>query len=161
MAILNAVNTIYPSADTCGCFFHFCQCIYRKVQDCGLQAEYSQVDFNMFIRTMAALAFVPVGSVIDSYETLLETHAPVSATSNRRNVRRQPLFGLDVWNVYNRVDESLPRTNNSVEAWHRGFQSSLSSSRPSLWKLTEQLKKEEGLLATFLHRSIYERSICT
>lgn len=63
----------------------------------------------------------------------------------RRNVRRQPLFGLDVWNVYNRVDESLPRTNNSVEAWHRGFQSSLSCSLPSLWKLIEQLKKEEGL----------------
>lgn len=79
MAILNAVNTIYPSADTCGCFFHFCQCIYRKVQDCGLQAEYSQIDFNMFIRMMAALAFVPVGSVIDSYETLLEAHAPQSA----------------------------------------------------------------------------------
>lgn len=36
------------------------------------------MDFNMFIRMMAALAFVLVGSVIDSYETLLDAHAPQS-----------------------------------------------------------------------------------
>jgi hypothetical protein len=158
MSSMNAVHTIYPNAAVSGCFFHFSQCIYRKVQYSGLQSEYHNTDFNMFIQMLAALAFVPVNRVADSFDTLLEGHAPVTAQPiidyfednfigrlTRRNVRRAPLFPMDVWNISGRVDDALPRTNNSVEGWHRAFQSSLSCAHPSLWKFIDQLKKEEAL----------------
>ena len=64
---------------------------------------------------------------------------------DRRGIRKQPSFPIDSWNVYNRVLESLSCTNNSVEGWHNGFQRSLMCSHPSIWRLIEQLKKEEGL----------------
>ena len=33
------------------------------------------------------------------------------------------LFPIDLWNMFNRTDEKLPGTNNSIEGWHRGFKS--------------------------------------
>jgi hypothetical protein len=56
MSSINAVGSIYPNAAVSGCFFHFTQCIYRKVQDSGLQNEYRNTDFNLFVRMLAALA---------------------------------------------------------------------------------------------------------
>ena len=61
---------------------------------------------------LAALAFVPVNGVVDTFDTLLEGHAPATAQPiidyfednftgrlTRRHVRRAPLFSLDVWNM--------------------------------------------------------------
>ena len=42
--------------------------------------------------------------------------------------RRPPLFPIDVRNMFNRTDEELLRANNSIESWHRGFQSKRSGS---------------------------------
>ena len=33
-------------------------------------------------------------------------------------VRSKPRFGIDLWNVHDRVKKNLPRTNNEVESWH-------------------------------------------
>ena len=43
----------------------------------------------------------------------------------RRNGRRAPQFPISLWNVHDRVEEGLPRTNNTVEGWHRSFQSNV------------------------------------
>ena len=34
--------------------------------------------------------------------------------------RLPPLFPINLWNMFNRTDE-LPRTNNSVDGWHRSY----------------------------------------
>ena len=36
-----------------------------------------------------------------------------------------PLFPHEVWNINSRVNNDLPRTNNSVEGWNRKMQSGL------------------------------------
>ena len=60
---------------------------------------------------------------------------------------RPPLFAINVWNMYhNRIDDELPRTNNSVEGWHRRFQGHISLCHPDFWKFINVLKKEEGLV---------------
>ena len=50
---------------------------------------------------------------------------------DRRGNRRSQIFPLTLWNVNQRVVESLPRTNNSVEGWHCGFQCSLQCTHPT------------------------------
>ena len=41
----------------------------------------------------------------------------------RRNApRRPPRFATNLWNMFNRTDDELPRTNNSVAGWYRSFQ---------------------------------------
>ena len=41
------------------------------------------------------------------------------------NSRRIPPFPIRIWNLYERVREQLPRTNNVVEGWHNAFSSSV------------------------------------
>jgi len=50
-----------------------------------------------------------------------------------------------LWNAHERVLESLRQTNNSVEGWHCGFQSSLQFTHPTLRKLLDQRRREDEL----------------
>ena len=38
---------------------------------------------------------------------------------------------------------NLPRTNNSVEAWHRSFQQTIDCHHPSVYKLIEHFRQEQ------------------
>ena len=71
IAVLNAVRGSFPNSTLKGCFFHFCQAIYRKVQSLWLQNRYRDDDeFNLKIRMLAAVAFVPTTDVIRVSESL-------------------------------------------------------------------------------------------
>ena len=58
-------------------------------------------------------------------------------------LRNNPIFSIELWNMYHRADVELPRTNNNVEDWHCSFQGHLSSYHPSFWKFLWVLKNEE------------------
>ena len=45
--------------------------------------------------------------------------------------RRPPIFNNDLWNMFDRSQDELPRTNNSVEGWHRSFQSNVGRNQAS------------------------------
>ncbi|XP_025080740.1 uncharacterized protein LOC112556185 isoform X2 [Pomacea canaliculata] len=61
----------------------------------------------------------------------------------QRGRRRRPKFDVAMWNVYNRVGDNLPRTNNSVEGWHRAFDERMSVTHPTLGRLVSKLRKEQ------------------
>ena len=52
------------------------------------------------------------------------------------------MFSIDIWNVYKRVNEDLPRTNNSLEAWHKVFELGCKK-HPSVNKIIEQFRLEQ------------------
>ncbi|KAL3852100.1 hypothetical protein ACJMK2_015786 [Sinanodonta woodiana] len=79
---------------------------------------------------MLALSFVPVNDVVASFDDLMDASpekiVPLAGDwedtyigRRRRNRRANPRFAVEMWNLHDRVNENLPRTNNSVEAWHR------------------------------------------
>ncbi len=39
----------------------------------------------------------------------------------RGNRRRCPRFSISMWNCFKRLDQQLPRSNNSVEAWNKAI----------------------------------------
>ena len=47
--------------------------------------------------------------------------------------------------MFHRIDNELPRTNNAVGGWHRGFQSHVMTYHLSFWKFIDIMKQEEGL----------------
>jgi len=53
---------------------------------------------------------------------------------DRRGRRRQPQFQINLWNYYEAVKDGIPKTNNLVEGWHRGFSQLLSAHHPNIWK---------------------------
>ena len=56
-----------------GCFFHFSQAIFRKIQSLGLQVRYKDdEDFAHTVRMLTALAFVPEPDVIIAFEAVSE-----------------------------------------------------------------------------------------
>ena len=61
LALLQAVELQFPSNRIMGCYFHFSQCLWRKVQALGLATAYSpDATVKCFIHKTAALSFVPV-----------------------------------------------------------------------------------------------------
>ena len=62
-----------------------------------------------------------------------------------RNSRRAPQFSISLWNVYNRVEDGLPRTNNTDKGWHRSFQSNVGAHHPTIRRFLDVLKREQSL----------------
>ena len=107
---------------------------------------------------LIALAFVPVDKVTGSFETLLDLNIYPSIVNpvldyfedswighpSRRH-RCGPVFEISMWSCFERVKTDLPRTNNALEGWHRGFLQQVSSHHPTLWKFLDALKREQDL----------------
>ena len=157
-AVINGIGNVMPQVQVFGCFFHLCSNIWKHIQSAGLQEQYvGDAQFALRLRMIAAVAFVPPHDVIDAFDEVadlirlqyqavaddvLEYFEDTYIGRFRRNApRRPPLFPIDLWNMFNRTDEELPRTNNSIEGWHRGFQSNVSSCHPTFWKFLEVLQK--------------------
>ena len=56
---------------------------------------------------------------------------------------QQGLFPYDIWNMFDRVRNRLPRTNNSIEGWHNSFGSTIHP-HPELYKLAEKFYLEQN-----------------
>ena len=69
----NALLRVFPQTEIKGCFFHLSQCVYRKVQEAGLQQRYqADADFSLTAKMTPAITFCPVADVVDAFETLAE-----------------------------------------------------------------------------------------
>uniref|UniRef100_A0A090XA54 Uncharacterized protein n=1 Tax=Ixodes ricinus TaxID=34613 RepID=A0A090XA54_IXORI len=48
--------------------------------------------------------------------------------------RRDAQFPIELWNQHDTVLQGDSKTTNSVQAWHRGFQTHVQFSHPTLWR---------------------------
>ena len=114
-----------------GCFFHLSQSIFRKIQSEGLIAQYqTDSEFFLKLKMLPRLAFVPERDFVKSFNILM-IEFPQSAINVVKyfednyigkllpdHSRRTPPFPIRIWNMFERVNERLSRTNNVVEVWH-------------------------------------------
>ncbi|KAG8175715.1 hypothetical protein JTE90_022467 [Oedothorax gibbosus] len=137
-------------------FFHFKQCIWRKIQSItGFQERYNNEDelnFQTNLKKLSAIAFLPVTEVIPVYEQLCDSEFSEDEFSPlldyiddtwigrilRGHRRWEPTFPLHIWNQNDNVKDSLEKTNNSVEGWHNAFRLLVGSSHPTIWKIIIQ-----------------------
>ena len=155
-ACLNALEDLFPRTTIKGCLFHLGQCLWRKVQELGFTNSYREDDNNRkCIKMLLALSFVPQNDVQNVF-TEIVAYFPENLTPlldywednyigrlRRLNRRSQPFFPIRLWNMYDRVINNLPRTNNSVEGWHHAFQNTLDCHHPSIYKLLQYLHNEQ------------------
>ena len=144
IACINAIPTVYPHAIVIGCLFHLCKSVYRHVQGAALQQQYMiDEEFRANIRMIPALAFVPLADVHAAFEALSEhcdgnedrilDYFEVNYIGElRRGRRRNPLFAHSLWNISNRVENDLPRTNNALEGWHNQFNRCFAAAHPNI-----------------------------
>ncbi|XP_067653191.1 ankyrin-1-like [Haliotis asinina] len=68
LAAIRAIEREFPQAEVKGCFFHYCQAVWRKTQDLGLAVLYKDnPDVQRWIRRAAGLPLLPVGDVQDTW----------------------------------------------------------------------------------------------
>ncbi|XP_057321233.1 uncharacterized protein LOC130665011 [Microplitis mediator] len=163
MAFHKAVKGVYPDAIVKGCLFHFCNAVWKKIQSLGLQSKYSDDSkYAPELKKLMALAFVPEEDVVKAYEKLIASKFFVEHTDelesllnyfektwvgelNRRGERRSGRYNVKIWNHYLSVKMSLPRTNNSVEGWHNGFNKRAQASHLIFWRFIELFRSEQAI----------------
>lgn len=172
-ASINAFKLQFPNLEITGCFFHLAQCIWRQVQRHGLVTIYeNEPDFASQIKCLAAIAFLRVADVEEAF-TQMTTHEswdergnPVAdyfednyiGRPNRRGPRRRPLFDHDLWNVHQRALDNSQRTNNIVEAWHRGFQTLVGPQCPNIFRFLALLQKDYSVQKLKIQQAAAGRS---
>ena len=156
-AIKNSLEAVFPGVIVKGCYFHFTQNIWRRIQANGLQDRYQHDHgFVTDVRMIAALAFVPEND-LDRVYTILSNNVDAALDvildymetnyigAIRRGRFRRPLFPYGMWGVHDRVIDDLPRTNNAVEGWHNRFNRHVGSHHADIWKIIDVIKKEEDV----------------
>lgn len=111
-------------------------------------------EYKEILRKFMAIAFVELPDLQDAFEMLALKLLAYDHNDNHENFiqyfentwvgrpRRHARFDPTMWNARTVTEIDLPRTTNNVESWHLAFQKSLSCHHPTIYKLAEQLIKE-------------------
>lgn len=120
IALWQACRSLLPSCRLHGCFFHFTQAIWRKVQELGLRPLYdNDEDARNVIRHIFGLPFLPETEIFHAFGNLYYSDTttgelrPLFDYVLNTWVERNNWTSRD-WSVYGRSR----RTNNNVEGWH-------------------------------------------
>ncbi|KAF7699640.1 hypothetical protein CDIK_1097, partial [Cucumispora dikerogammari] len=150
----------------------FGQSIWRKVQTLKLSENYKKDEkTKSIVRRCLNLSFVKTDKIETEFQQLKEKYKKfirkneqikqfityfqqtyIGETDNS-GVYVLPLFKKELWSVYNRTINSIPRTTNSVEAWHKSLNSRINHAHPNIAMFINVIQKEEEVLRLFLSRA--------
>ncbi|XP_069474256.1 uncharacterized protein [Ambystoma mexicanum] len=171
-AQIGGFSTVYRETRVQGCFFHFTQSVWRKIQKLGLGTKYTEDSCYQFnIKKLFALAFVQENYVIDFYEHLIDSDYYKNHEEDNTNLldyfentwigqltrsgnRRRPKYQIQLWNCYQATLDNTPRTNNTLEGWHSHLNKNFSIHNPNLWHFLKNLKIEEQHLEFRLSQTL-------
>lgn len=125
------------------------------------------LEFALNLKLLPALAFVPIDDVMMAFEKIIssikfilpEIKLVVNYFEKNyvgRKAIRDPLFSHNLWNCYSSVLERLPRTNNAVEGWHKGF-NELTLANPTIWRFITCIKGEQAKNVLLLNQILTGR----
>ncbi|CAF1124225.1 unnamed protein product [Brachionus calyciflorus] len=158
-SILNCIEKFYPKTKIGRCYFHLTKNLWKNVVDKGLKKMYRKNEsFRQSFRFLKALPFVPIKHTIFAFDYIksispseftpildyFESNYIGKKKEDDEKVRLVPRFKIDTWNVRKRMEKNLPRSNNSVEAWHKAMSQDIPD-HPNVNKLIDFLLKEQHL----------------
>jgi hypothetical protein len=172
-AILTAVSFFFPGIDNKTCMFHLGQVLWRRVQFLGLVKDYgTDAEFSLLVKKLLALSFLTPAEILQ-YFPILKEEAPAKAEdllqffdenyvrgpvvkiyANGSSIRNRPRCPPKIWSIAENNALGMPRTSNSVEAWHRRWENLVNVSHAGLYKFIEEINKEinssEGTIQSVL-----------
>ena len=125
-SLLLAIQAELPNSRSSGCYFHFCQSLWRRVQELGLAGLYRRPGrLKSCIKKVMSIGYLPLALVHQNFR-LFETDRDTVRLTRRhhrlgdfiRYVRRNYVedgcqFPPPLWNVFDRSLDN--RINNFVE----------------------------------------------
>lgn len=169
-ALRNALSQTFPSAHIDGCYFHFCQAVYRAVQRLGYKESYEATSTDpatgrtiysttrTWIRRLMLLAYIPTADVTEAFFSILNDMPAdlgiddllgyfqttwiqgLTTSSGTGQAKYPPL----TWNAYDRTHFHMNRTNNFVESWNKKFSLTLGHSNPTIYNFISALQLEQS-----------------
>ncbi|RMZ96603.1 hypothetical protein BpHYR1_028538, partial [Brachionus plicatilis] len=152
-----AIEHSLPGTRVIGCYFHLVQNLWRHIQLYKLVKTYAADPMiRKSFKFIQSLAFIPKKDVIFCFNKLREL-APVkfkcmldyfekyyigSLKKNSNTIRSIPMFQIHLWNINERILNDCPKTNNSLESWHKQFEID-AKKHQTTYKLIEQFRIEQ------------------
>uniref|UniRef100_A0A914V4C5 MULE transposase domain-containing protein n=1 Tax=Plectus sambesii TaxID=2011161 RepID=A0A914V4C5_9BILA len=148
-AAINAFNEVWPDIHVSGCFFHLTQNQQKKLAQsvCGSTSLSLVVTatpaLQQQVKMVWAMAFIPLDDLEDVWDQLVATLdqqlRPLFEYFDEYYMgKRQlagthtlPRFAWAIWNMFERTRDGLPRTNNSVEAFHKSLNTHFAVNHPN------------------------------
>ena len=171
-AVIKAIRDVYPDTNIVGCSVHFRRNIKKHVQSKGLMQVYmTDKEVQTYIRYIWGMTLVPPSMIIKVWEEFIvanqleadeeEDEAAVDfnlgldslvktvervyiGAPGRNGSRKKPLFDHSLWNHHDYILSDVEETTNKSEAWNSASKHCMVM-KPSIWKVLESLRKEEGL----------------
>ncbi|CAM4964562.1 unnamed protein product [Rotaria socialis] len=134
-----------------GCYFHYCQCIYRMISSLGLKTAYETLDnVRDLCMKLMAIALMPMDDIEDAFLEVSKEITQVQFTDTRVSNLIHDLMnyydkewisiiGKEMYCVHN-LDW---RTNNICEGMNSRISHKLTQAHPNIWKVMELLICEE------------------
>lgn len=149
-AVWQACRSVFPSCRLHGCFFHWCQSVWRKVQEIGLQSEYSNdPTAKRVIRHLFGLPFLPHALIPRTFRLLCYDANTSKLRSLFRYVQRTWIRqtvshnNLNMWRPFHwSVFGRDMRTNNSLEGWHNRLNRKALKAKLPFYALVKLLYEE-------------------
>ncbi|CAF3132612.1 unnamed protein product [Rotaria sp. Silwood2] len=121
----------------------------------GLQQKFvDNREIRHNLKDFACLSLIPETFVVEEFERIQEESSDeindfidyfednYVGRRIRNDRRRTPRFQIKFWNCYSRLQQRLPRSNNSSEGWHHALNNS-ARANPSIYESIKDLQMEQ------------------
>lgn len=151
-AMIKAVSSIFSKDCVQGCYFHYSQCIWRKVQELGLSVSYKKFPcVREWIRRFTALPLLPIGDIDDAFIEIHENAPnPQENIINCDQIQKFHDYMVNTWiddedakfnrQLWNQYHNAGPRTTNNAEGWNHKL-NQLAKSRLPFFQFIHLLQK--------------------
>jgi hypothetical protein len=94
MALIDSTKETFTDSETYGCYYHFCQSIWRNVQKLGFTGTYlKNTKFQRFIKRIFALTFLPSEEILKAFdETINEICALNILNTDKLIINLQKMY---------------------------------------------------------------------
>lgn len=146
-AMWNAASKVFPHAHIFGCSFHWCQAVFRKIKELGVEPLYRRNPSTYKIcRKLLTLNLLPHSKIPKAFAKI-EKKASGLLKKLCQYINRQWIissrFPPSAWSVYGQPI----RTNNDAEGWHnRVNRKAFNKAKLSLYELILLMKEEADLV---------------
>ncbi|XP_065315084.1 uncharacterized protein LOC135923974 [Gordionus sp. m RMFG-2023] len=146
-AAIEALHKVFLKIQIKGCFFHYTQCIWRKINTLLLKSLYNE---DPMMRTIIKrMCVLPLLNPQDINDVALSCQ--ILATTNNLPIDNFFLYMDKTWlgnnsmfprEMWSRYGTSGPRTNNHLEGWHSALNKSTRSSHPNIYTFINLIQKD-------------------
>lgn len=145
-----ACSSVFPASRLHGCFFHWSQAVWRRIQETHLQLDYRHNPaIKYLIRLLLGLPFLPVRYIRPTFELLRNSARTGELIALFHYVFDTWLAG-DLWQARDWCVFGLEvRTNNDVEGFHHRLNNRAQHNNLPFYSLVKLLFQESQLVQMY------------